>query len=137
VATSELYRASVEARAWSFALSGPIYPIHKPMPRFYAQVMDPVRGGARLLLQQVVAPNLRHSYHDLRDAVHDADLLVSHSMCAVAPLVAASSDCLGFGHVSPMFLQSEYDPPSLPCCPRWHVFQFLESSLCAVGTMAA
>jgi UDP:flavonoid glycosyltransferase YjiC (YdhE family) len=80
--------------------------------------MDPVRGGARFLLREIVAPNLRHSYHDLRDAVRDADLMVSHSMCAVAPLVAASTGIAWVsGIVSPMFLQSEYDPPSLPLLP--------------------
>ena len=125
VATSSYYRDVVEDAGIGFRAIRPDLPNPSQNAEFYHRVLDPLRGGARFLLQETIGKYLRESYDDLFAATHDADILLSHSMCVVAPLVAArrafdSQKPMRWvsGVVSPMFLQSELDPPSLPFVPQ-------------------
>lgn len=138
VATSELYRQAIENAGLEFFALRPDLPAPRENAAFYARVMNPISGGAKFLLQEIVAPNVRATFDDLCEATRDADVFVSHSMSVVAPLVAQfhaqaeTPSQQGFSAtsstrnrklrwisaiVSPMFLQSVDDPPSLPLFP--------------------
>ncbi len=79
------------------------------------------REGSRFLIRDLLGPSVRQSYHDLLAAVRadgGADVLVSHQLPLVAPMVA---EVTGIKWVSavlqPMPFFSTFDPPSLPPTP--------------------
>ena len=120
-ATCEMYRGAVENAGLDFRAIRPDLPDTSQNSEFYQRVLDPVRGGARYLLRETWGKHARESYDDLYAATHDADVFFSHSMCVVAPLVAAKrakNMRWVSGIVSPMFLQSAYQAPSLPFVPQ-------------------
>lgn len=138
IATCELYRTATENAGLQFFSIRPNLPDPETHTDFYERVMNPISGGAKFLLQEIVAPNVRQTFVDLCEATRDADVFVSHSMSVVAPLVAQfhsqtetpspqSFSAISSTRnpklrwisaiVSPMFLQSVDDPPSLPLFP--------------------
>ncbi len=124
IATCELYRGATENAGLEFFPIRPDLPDLSNNAAFYERVMNPISGGAKYLLQEIVAPNVRQTFDDLCETTRDADIFVSHSMSVVAPLVAAQSSTRNAvkmrwisAIVSPMFLQSVDDPPSLPIVP--------------------
>ncbi len=136
VATCELYRGAVESAGLEFFAVRPDLPDLENNADFYARVMNPLGGGAKYLLQEIVAPSVRQTFADLCEATRDADVLISHSMSVVAPLVALTSHTRQSSTrkrpliwisavVSPMFLQSVSDAPSLPLVPALARVPFL------------
>lgn len=121
IASCEMFRSAAENAGLGFRAIRPDLPDTSKNPDFYHRVLDPVRGGARYLLRETWGKHACESYDDLFAATHDADVFLSHSMCVVAPLVAAKrANNLRWvsGIVSPMFLQSVYEAPSLPFIPQ-------------------
>ena len=75
LATSEFYRAKIQALGIGFHAVRPDLPDFDANPGLAAHLMDLRKGTERILLE-LVFPALRHSYDDLLTAVHGADLLV-------------------------------------------------------------
>src|ERR671914_2326094 len=87
IATTEIYREKVEAVGLEFAPVRPNIPQPKEQdPGLIEKIMDP-KNGPRFLMEGLVFPAVRDSYHDLLAAVDGADLLVTHPAAPAGPLV--------------------------------------------------
>ena len=119
IATSELYREKIRSAALEFV---PVSP-HIPPPQdqdseTMEKVMDPRRGSG-FLLHDLLFPFLRGSYEDLLQAVHGADLLLTHPITFAGPLVAQVTGIPWVSSVlAPASFMSAYDPP-MPPFFRW------------------
>lgn len=125
IATSERYRQIVEARGIAFAPIRPDLPEPAEMPELMRAMMDP-RRGTEAVIRRAVLPFLHDSYEDLFAAASDADLLVSHLLTFITPLVA---EARGIPWVStalqPIALFSVHDPPVLGQAPLLSRLPFL------------
>ena len=85
VATCPFYRDMVESAGVAFH---PMRPDVDPDDgALIRRVMDP-RIGSQVIVAELLAPNVRAAYDDLRPAAERADLIVSHPVTFAAPLVA-------------------------------------------------
>ena len=119
IATSEVYREKMDALGIEFR------PVRPPMPgydqpdevgRLVEEVMNARDGSEKVL--QLFMPHLREIYDDLNAAVEDADLLVTHPLPLVGPIVAQIRKMRWVSSVlAPISLFSSYDPPVLPQLP--------------------
>ncbi|MBC8030089.1 MAG: glycosyltransferase family 1 protein [Pyrinomonadaceae bacterium] len=119
MATSEVYREKMVAAGIQF------YPIRPNMPsyddteemlRLSVELMNP-RGGTEKVLQ-LVAENPREVYEDLDAAVEGADLLLTHPLPFVGPIVAQKRGLPWVSSVlAPISFFSSHDPPVLPQLP--------------------
>lgn len=82
IATSELFRETVEAQGLRFA---PIAPDLSQEPDFIANAWDPKRHGK--LFGEIIRPAMRQSYFDLMAITPQADLLVTRGLVYAAPIV--------------------------------------------------
>jgi rhamnosyltransferase subunit B len=119
VATSEVYREKMEAQGIEFS------PVRPEMPSFdqpeelgklVEDLMDPREGSERVM--QMLLPYLREIYDDLSAAVDGADLLLTHPLPLVGPLVAQMRRLPWVSSVlAPISFFSAYDPPVPPQLP--------------------
>jgi UDP:flavonoid glycosyltransferase YjiC (YdhE family) len=125
LATSEFYRAKIQALGIGFHAVRPDLPDFDANPGLAAHLMDLRKGTERILLE-LVFPALRHSYDDLLTAVHGADLLVSHSLTYAAPLVVEKTGIPWASTIlQPLGFFSVYDPPALAPAPFFSKLRFL------------
>jgi rhamnosyltransferase subunit B len=115
IASTELYRAKVEARGLEFH---PLRPnTGADHPEIMRVLMD-MRRGPEFLLRQLILPALPDTYEDLLAAADGADLMIAGEIVFAAPLVAEK---LGMPWVSellsPFSFYSAYDPPVSPYAP--------------------
>lgn len=114
IATTELYREKIESLGIGFAPVRPDIPEPSGDSEFMRKVMD-LRHGSEFVVRELVMPHLRDSYDDVLAAAQGADLVVSHPLTFVTPLVAEK---LGIRWASsilaPLGFFSVYDPPVLP-----------------------
>ncbi len=119
VATNPGYRDLVEREGVEFADAGP--PIDPNAPDagdLFERVMDPNKGS-EVIVRELLMPNLRETYEELRSAVAGADLLVSHPITFAAPLVAEQARLPWLSTVlAPLSFFSAHDPVVLPTAPR-------------------
>lgn len=118
IATSEIYREKMEALNIDF------HPVRPDMPSYerpdevgkvVEEVMDPKRGGERVA--QMLLPYLRDIYDDLYGATAGADLLLTHPLPLVGPMVAQKRELPWVSSVlAPASFLSSYDP-IVP--PQW------------------
>ena len=113
IATSELYRSRIEVEGIEF------YPI-RPDVSFLAnnnkkdkeiikRAMDSIEGP-KYVTCELVLPHLKDTYEDLLDAVHGADLLITHPCSFAAPLVVEKTGiCWVSSGLSPISILSAYD----------------------------
>lgn len=115
IATSEVYRASVEAENIDF------FPIRPDLPAKNTkeaqvdikQAMD-AQKGTEYVLRQLILPYLKESYNDLMQAVRGADLLITHPISFAGALIAQKTDIRWISSIlSPISFLSAYDPPVL------------------------
>jgi UDP:flavonoid glycosyltransferase YjiC (YdhE family) len=115
IASSELYREKIQSAGLEFV---PVRP-HIPPPQdqdseMMEKVMDP-RRGTGFLLHDLLFPFVRGSYEDLLQAVHGADLLLTHPISFAGPLVAQVTGIPWVSSVlAPASFMSSYDPPVPP-----------------------
>ena len=125
LATSEFYRAKIQALGIGFRAVRPDMPDFEANPGLAARLMDLRKGTERILLE-LVFPALRDSYDDLLAAAQGADLLVSHSLTFAAPCIVEK---IGIPWVStmlqPLGFFSIYDPPVLAPAPFFSKLRFL------------
>ena len=118
IATSEVYREKMEALALDF------HPVRPPMPAFdqadeiskvLEEVMDARVGSERVM--QLLLPYLHEIYEDLDAATARADLLLTHPLPLVGPIVAQKKELPWISSVlAPTSFFSSYDP-IVP--PQW------------------
>lgn len=119
VATSEVYREKMEALGIEFCPVRPEMPSYdqpEELSKLVEDLMNPRMGSERVM--QMLLPYLRQIYEDLSAAVDGADLLLTHPLPLVGPLVAQTR-CLPWvsSVLAPISFFSAYDPPVLPQLP--------------------
>ena len=115
IATMEVYREKVEAAGLELAPVRPNIPQPKEQaPELIEKIMEP-KTGPRFLMDGLVFPAVRDSYHDLLAAVSGADLLVTHPAAPAGPLVGRKTGLPWISSVlAPFSFFSAYDPPVPP-----------------------
>jgi rhamnosyltransferase subunit B len=125
IATSEVYREKMEA------LGIELHPVRPNLPsydepdelsRLSVELMKP-RGGTEKVIE-LLTPNLREVYEDLDAAVAGADLLLTHPLPLVGPIVAQKRGLPWVSSVlAPISFFSAYDPPVLAQMPALYHLQ--------------
>lgn len=138
IATSEFYRAKIEAEGLGFAPVRPDLPDPEREPeraqKTIRRVMD-ARTGTQFLFEQLLNPHLRASYDDLLHAVENpdsqrADLLLTHALPLSGPIVAAKTGVLWASSVlAPLSFFSAYDLPTPPVRAYLGALRFLPPAL--------
>jgi UDP:flavonoid glycosyltransferase YjiC (YdhE family) len=114
VATSNYYRAKVEALGLAFHAVRPDAPDLEADPGLAGRVMEPLRG-TEVVVRELVLPFVRQSYEDLTVAAAGADLLVSHPLTFAVRMVAEKQSLPWASSVlAPLSFISAYDPPVPP-----------------------
>ena len=123
IATTEIYREKVEPLGIELRRVRPDMPSYDEPDRV-AELVEHVvdqREGMERILQTFILPYLRESYEDLLAATRGADLLVSHPLPFVGPVVAEKTGVPWVSSVlAPGSFLSVYDPPVPPQLPAFH-----------------
>ena len=118
VATSEVYREKIELCGIAFRPIRPDMPSYdqpEELIRLIEGAMDPREGGERVM--EMLLPHLRAIYDDLNAAAGDADLILTHPLPLVGPIVAQLRKLPWVSSVlAPASFISVYDP-IVP--PQW------------------
>jgi rhamnosyltransferase subunit B len=118
VATSEMYREKMDAAGVElFPVRPDDLPTYDEPERMGAMIekMLDARTGTMEVVNRMVLPYLRASYDDLTEAVSGADLLVTHPLPFVGPVVAEKAGVAWVSTVlAPASLLSHHDPPVFP-----------------------
>lgn len=122
IATAEVYREKMEAAGIEF------FPVRPDMPsydepdelsRLAAELID-AKGGTEKVLE-LFTLNLHEVYEDLNAAVDGADLMLTHPLPLVGPLVAQKRKLPWVSSIlAPISFFSAYDPPVPPQMPSLH-----------------
>ena len=119
IATSEVYREKMDALGLKLHPVSPDIPSYdqpEELSRLAAGLME-AKGGTEKVIE-LLTPNLREIYEDLYAAVDNADLLLTHPLPLVGPIVAQKRGLPWVSSVlSPISFFSAYDPPVLPQVP--------------------
>jgi rhamnosyltransferase subunit B len=117
IATSPSYREKIEATGLGFH---PVRPDILPPEENLETVikaMDVMKGG-EFIIKEMFAPYVHESYEDLRDATHDADLLITHMLTFAGPVLAEMSGIPWISTVlAPISFFSVYEPFAPPQFP--------------------
>lgn len=123
IATSGAYREKIEPLGFELSSVRPDMPSFDE-PEKVAAIVEHVvdeRAGPERLLNTLVMPHLRESFDDLSEAVRGADLLLTHPLPFVGPLVAEKTGVRWVSSVlAPSSFFSIYDPPVPPQMPSIH-----------------
>ncbi|MDX6383555.1 MAG: rhamnosyltransferase subunit [Blastocatellia bacterium] len=127
IATSEVYREKMDAQGIAFHPVRPDLPSYdqpEVMVPLLEALMDPRLGSERVM--QMLLPHVRDVYEDLDAAVAGADLLLTHPLPLVGPLVAQMRKLPWVSTVlAPISFFSVYDPPVPPQMPALHALMKL------------
>lgn len=125
IATSEVYREKMDA------LGLELHPVRPDVPSYdepevlgklAADLME-AKGGTEKVIGMLM-PDLRGIYDDLDAAVAGADLLLTHPLPLVGPIVAQKRKLPWVSSVlAPISFFSAYDPPVFPQMPSLHYLQ--------------
>ena len=137
IATSEVYREKMEPQGIEFCAVRPEMPSFdqpEELGRLVEEVMAPREGTERVM--QMLLPHLREIYEDLSAAVEGADLLLTHPLPLVGPIVAQIRRLPWVSSVlAPISLFSAYDPPVPPQLPALYHLMKLNPAI-ARGVMS-
>lgn len=117
IATLSWYREKIEAAGIQFYQLRPdeLSTNKVEEDEVLRRIMD-LRDGPRYVMQDLLSPHIRASYHDTMRAVladGGADVLVSHAIPMAAPIVAEVTGVKWVSAVlSPISIPSAYDPPT-------------------------
>jgi rhamnosyltransferase subunit B len=123
IATTEIYREKVEPLGLELRRVRPDMPSYDEPEKVSAMVESVVneRTGPVTLLKTMILAYLREMFEDLRAAVEGADLLLTHPLPFVGPVVAGVSGVAWVSSVlAPGSFLSNYDPPVPPQFPPLH-----------------
>jgi UDP:flavonoid glycosyltransferase YjiC (YdhE family) len=117
IATSEAYRAKVEAEGVEFAPVRPDVGALLDRPDLLEKLWDPNRG-TEYLIRDFLMPQVDRSYQDLTAACQGADLLLTHFAAYAGSTVAEVLNLKWLSvALQPSIFLSANDPPVLP--PVW------------------
>src|SRR2546423_195850 len=114
IATTEVYRKKVERLGLEWRGVRPDMPSYDEPDRLSALVESVVSDGTgrERLLKDLILPYQREMFEDLRAAVEGADLLLTHPLPFVGPIVAQVTGIPWVSSVlAPGSFLSNYDPP--------------------------
>lgn len=113
IATTDRYRALVEAEAISYAPVRPAEAQFGGLEAVAARLFHPYRGPG-YLVREMLMPYVREQYEDIAAACRSADLLVTHPLTMAGPLVCAKSGLPWISSIlAPASLMSSIDRPLL------------------------
>lgn len=119
IATSEVYREKMDVAGIEFSPIRPDMPSHDEpdkLTRLATDLVDPNTGTQKVI--ELFTGNLKEVYEDLDAAVEGADLLVTHLLPLVGPIVAQKRGLPWVSTVlAPISFFSAYDPPVPPQMP--------------------
>jgi len=119
IATSEVYREKMDALGLEFRPVRPDMPSYddtEELIRLSAELIDPKGGTERVM--ELFTKNPREVYEDLDAVVEGADLLLTHPLPLVGPIVAQKRGMPWVSSVlAPISFFSAYDPPVPPQMP--------------------
>ena len=122
MATSEVYREKMDALGLEFRPVRPDMPSYddtEQLIKLSAELIDPKGGTERVM--ELFTRNPREVYEDLDAVVDDADLLLTHPLPLVGPIVAQKRGLPWVSSVlAPISFFSAYDPPVPPQMPALH-----------------
>jgi len=125
MATSEVYREKMDTLGLELHRVRPDIPSYDEpdeLSRLVAELME-AKGGTEKVIE-ILTPNLRDVYEDLETAVADADLLLTHPLPLVGPIVAQKRGLPWVSSVlAPISFFSAYDPPVLAQMPALYHIQ--------------
>jgi UDP:flavonoid glycosyltransferase YjiC (YdhE family) len=131
LATSAVYREKADA------LGLELHPVRPDLPspddleatrQLITDLVDQRKGTERVF--NLLMPHLREIYEDLLAAVEGADLLVTHPLPFVGPIVAQKTGLHWVSSVlAPISFFSAHDPPALPQVPWLDPFMRLHPSV--------
>lgn len=125
LATVPEYREPVEREGIGFALVGPGFAAFGDYRKLMEKIFE-VPQGTEFIVREMVMPHLRAAYDGLMQATEGADLLVSHPLTMVLPLIAEQRRLPWAATIlSPLSLMSADDPPLLPGIEWLHAFRRL------------
>ncbi|MEP6707702.1 MAG: nucleotide disphospho-sugar-binding domain-containing protein [Pyrinomonadaceae bacterium] len=128
IATSEVYREKMDVAGLNFHPVRPDVPSFdqtEELVRLVTALMEP-RGGTEKVMELFLS-NLREVYEDLDAAVEGADLLLTHPLPLVGPVVAQKRGLPWASSVlAPISFFSAYDPPVPPQFPA--LYHLMKSS---------
>jgi UDP:flavonoid glycosyltransferase YjiC (YdhE family) len=123
IATTEMYREKVEPLGVELHRVRPDMPSYDE-PERVAELIEHIvdaKNGPERLLKTLILPHLREAYEDLAAAARDADLLLTHPLPLVGPVVAEKIGVKWVSSVlAPGSFLSVYDPPVPPQFPALH-----------------
>lgn len=125
MATSEVYREKMDALGLELHRVRPDIPSYdepEQLSRLVSELME-AKGGTEKVFE-ILTPHLRDVYEDLETAVADADLLLTHPLPLVGPIVAQKRGLPWVSSVlAPISFFSAYDPPVLAQMPALYHLQ--------------
>ncbi len=128
IATSEVYREKMDAAGIEFRPIRPNMPSYDDpdeLTKMATDLVDPKIGTEKVL--QLFTKDLDVVYEDLYEATADADLLLTHPLPLVGPIVAQKRKLPWVSSVlAPISFFSAYDPPVPPQLPS--VYHLLKTS---------
>ncbi|MEK6278763.1 MAG: nucleotide disphospho-sugar-binding domain-containing protein [Acidobacteriota bacterium] len=122
IATSEVYREKMDAVGIEF------FPVRPDMPSYdqpdelskLAADLIEAKGGTEKVIE-LFTRNLQEVYEDVNAAVEGADLLLTHPLPLVGPIVAQKRRLPWVSSIlAPISFFSAYDPPMPPQMPALH-----------------
>jgi rhamnosyltransferase subunit B len=119
VATTAVYRPKIEALGLEFHNVRPETPLPKSDEaiEMMRRGMD-TRDGTKYVFKELLMPHIRASYEDVLEVTKSADMLISHTIPFVAPLIAAKTNVRWVSCIlAPGAFFSVYDPPVTPAIP--------------------
>jgi rhamnosyltransferase subunit B len=124
IATNSIYREKMAAAGAEFyAVRPDDLPTHEEPERFSAfleKFMDQRMGMAEIV-KSLIIPYLRETYEDFMKAARSADLIVSHPLTLMAPVIAEKHGIKWASSVlAPASLMSKFDPLVPPQAPALH-----------------
>jgi rhamnosyltransferase subunit B len=126
IATSEVYREKMDALGLEFHPVRPDIPSYdnpEELSRLSEELIEP-RGGTEKVIE-LFTPHISEVYEDLNAAVEHADLLLTHPLPLVGPIVAQKRELPWVSSVlAPISFFSAHDPPVIPQVPAlYHVLR--------------
>jgi UDP:flavonoid glycosyltransferase YjiC (YdhE family) len=124
IATSEVYREKMDVAGIEFVPIRPDMPSYDEpdkLIKLSTELIDQKTGTERVI--ELFTGNLREVYDDLNAAVEGADLLVTHLLPLVGPIVAQKRGLPWVSTVlAPVSFFSAYEPPVAPQMPSLYHF---------------
>ncbi len=123
IATSAAYREKLDAVGLELRPVRPEMPL-PDQPDEIGKVVEQLMGqrdGTEKIFKQILMPHIRDIYTDLDAAAADADLLFTHPLPLVGPLIAQKRKLRWVSSVlAPISFFSVYDPPVPAPLPALH-----------------